>query len=67
MSLLLGQTVTRVTAEYPNVTAEQIAVVFSLMTGSIAMFIGLVRLGILVDLIPGKWCIILFHLHGCFF
>lgn len=67
MSLLLGQTVTRVTAEYPNVTAEQIAVVFSLMTGSIAMFIGLVRLGILVDLIPGKWCIILFHLHGCIF
>lgn len=52
MSLLLGQTVTKVTTEYPDVTAEQIAVAFSLMTGAIAMFIGLVRLGILVDFIP---------------
>lgn len=52
MSLLLGQTVTKVTSEYPDVTAEQIAVAFSIMTGAIAMFIGLVRLGILVDFIP---------------
>lgn len=53
MSLLVGQTVTRITSEDPNITAEQIAVAFSLMTGAIAMFIGLVRLGILVDFIPG--------------
>ncbi|KAI9033722.1 sulfate transporter family-domain-containing protein [Phycomyces nitens] len=52
MSLLVGQTVTRVTTEYPGITAPQVAVVLSLMTGIIAMFIGLVRLGILVDFIP---------------
>lgn len=53
MSLLVGQTITKITAQHPDITAEQIAVAFSLMTGAIAMFIGLVRLGILVDLIPG--------------
>ncbi|KAI8139144.1 sulfate transporter family-domain-containing protein [Fennellomyces sp. T-0311] len=53
MSLLVGQTVTKVTSAHPEVTAEEIAVAFSLLTGSIAMFIGLVRLGILVDFIPG--------------
>ncbi|KAI8060700.1 sulfate transporter family-domain-containing protein [Gongronella butleri] len=52
MSLLVGQTITRVTAANPEITPEQIAVAFSLMTGAIAMFIGLVRLGILVDFIP---------------
>ncbi|KAL0092673.1 sulfate transporter family-domain-containing protein [Phycomyces blakesleeanus] len=52
MSLLVGQTVTRVTTEYPSITGPQVAVVLSLMTGIIAMFIGLVRLGILVDFIP---------------
>jgi high affinity sulfate transporter 1 len=53
MSLLVGQTVTRVAAEYDNITGPQVAVALSLLTGSIAMFIGLVRLGILVDFIPG--------------
>ncbi|KAI8372762.1 sulfate transporter family-domain-containing protein [Radiomyces spectabilis] len=52
MSLLVGQTVTRVTAENPNITGPDIAVALSLFTGIIAMFIGLVRLGILVDFIP---------------
>ncbi|KAI8369704.1 sulfate transporter family-domain-containing protein [Blakeslea trispora] len=53
MSLLVGQTITRITAENPEITGPQIAVVLSLLTGAIAMFIGLVRLGILVDFIPG--------------
>ncbi|KAF7725043.1 hypothetical protein EC973_000450 [Apophysomyces ossiformis] len=53
MSLLLGQTVTRVTTENPNITGPEIAVAMSLFTGIIAMFIGLIRLGILVDFIPG--------------
>jgi sodium-independent sulfate anion transporter 11 len=53
MSLLVGQTVTRITSEYHNITGPQVAVALSLLTGSIAMFIGLVRLGILVDFIPG--------------
>ncbi|KAI7872151.1 sulfate transporter family-domain-containing protein [Spinellus fusiger] len=53
MSLLVGQTVTRVTSDNPNITGPQIAVALSLMAGVIAMFIGLIRLGILVDFIPG--------------
>ncbi|CEP15938.1 hypothetical protein [Parasitella parasitica] len=53
MSLLVGQTVTRITAEYDTISGPQIAVALSLLTGAIAMFIGLVRLGILVDFIPG--------------
>ncbi|KAI8343201.1 sulfate transporter family-domain-containing protein [Chlamydoabsidia padenii] len=52
MSLLVGQTITRVTASSTTITATEIAVTFSLLTGAIAMFIGLARLGILVDFIP---------------
>ena len=54
MSLLLGQTITRMVSQDPSITGPEIAVVMSLLTGVIAMFIGLVRLGILVDFIPGK-------------
>ncbi|KAI9490488.1 sulfate transporter family-domain-containing protein [Zychaea mexicana] len=53
MSLLVGQSVTHVTAQHPEITAQEIAVAFSLICGSIAMFIGVVRLGIIVDFIPG--------------
>jgi sodium-independent sulfate anion transporter 11 len=51
MSLLVGQTVVRVTAsgEY---TGPQVAVILALFGGFITLFIGLVRLGILVDFIP---------------
>ncbi|SAM08448.1 hypothetical protein [Absidia glauca] len=52
MSLLVGQTITRVTSESTTITGPEIAVTFSLLTGGIAMFLGLVRLGILVDFIP---------------
>lgn len=54
MSLLVGQTVTRVVSADPTITGPEIAVALSLFTGIISMFIGLVRLGILVDFIPGK-------------
>ncbi|KAI9473831.1 MAG: sulfate transporter family-domain-containing protein [Benjaminiella poitrasii] len=52
MSLLVGQTVARVTAtgEY---TAPQVATTLALFGGFITLFLGLVRLGILVDFIPG--------------
>ncbi|KAI7868040.1 sulfate transporter family-domain-containing protein [Mucor mucedo] len=52
MSLLVGQTVAKVTAtnEY---TGPQVAVVLALFGGFITLFIGLARLGILVDFIPG--------------
>ncbi|KAG1474920.1 hypothetical protein G6F56_000051 [Rhizopus delemar] len=53
MSLLIGQTITRITNANDNITGPEIAVAMCLLTGAIAMFIGLTRLGILVDFIPG--------------
>lgn len=54
MSLLLGQTIIRSTsAEGSTMTGPDIAVTFSLLAGATILFIGLVRLGILVDFIPG--------------
>ncbi|KAI8364041.1 sulfate transporter family-domain-containing protein [Choanephora cucurbitarum] len=52
MSLLVGQTVARVTAS-GDYTGSQVAVTLALFGGFIALFIGLVRLGILIDFIPG--------------
>ncbi|KAI9496122.1 sulfate transporter family-domain-containing protein [Zychaea mexicana] len=53
MSLLLGQTIIRgTTAEGSTVTGPEIAVTFSVLAGAVILFIGLVRLGILVDFIP---------------
>ncbi|KAI9021652.1 sulfate transporter family-domain-containing protein [Phycomyces nitens] len=52
MSLLVGQTVAHVT-QVSDYTGPQVAVTLALISGVIAVFIGLVRLGILVDFIPG--------------
>ncbi|KAI8979259.1 sulfate transporter family-domain-containing protein [Mycotypha africana] len=52
MSLLMGQTITRMVSSDLSMTGPEIAVVFSLLTGAITTFLGLVRLGILVDFIP---------------
>lgn len=51
MSLLVGQTVSRITltGEY---TGPEVAVILALFGGFITLFIGLARLGILVDFIP---------------
>lgn len=62
MSLLVGQSITHITAINPNITGPEIAVTLSLLTGAIAFFIGLVRLGILVDFIPCKFYIWTRHL-----
>lgn len=52
MSLLVGQTIDKITAS-GNHTAEEVAVAMCLLCGAIAMFIGLARLGIIIDFIPG--------------
>ncbi|CAO3637843.1 unnamed protein product [Cunninghamella echinulata] len=52
MSILVGQTINNITSQHSDITNTEIAVAFSLFTGIIAMFIGLVRLGIIVDFIP---------------
>ncbi|KAI8986046.1 sulfate transporter family-domain-containing protein [Pilobolus umbonatus] len=53
MSLLVGQAVLKAAVTHPNVTPQEIAYALSLITGAIAMAMGLIRLGILVDFIPG--------------
>ncbi|KAI9303755.1 sulfate transporter family-domain-containing protein [Cunninghamella echinulata] len=53
MSLLLGQSITHIQSTYTDISENDIAVTFSLICGVVAMFIGLIRLGILVDFIPG--------------
>ncbi|KAI9314590.1 sulfate transporter family-domain-containing protein [Dichotomocladium elegans] len=52
MSLLVGQTVLKVAASNPNYTGPEVAVAMALFGGIIAIGIGCVRLGILVDFIP---------------
>ncbi|CAO3642348.1 unnamed protein product [Cunninghamella blakesleeana] len=52
MSILVGQTINNITSVHSEISNTEIAVAFSLFTGIIAMFIGLVRLGIIVDFIP---------------
>ncbi|KAI7907534.1 sulfate transporter family-domain-containing protein [Cokeromyces recurvatus] len=52
MSLLVGQTISKVTMT-GDFTGPQVALTLALFGGFIALFLGLVRLGILVDFIPG--------------
>lgn len=66
MSLLVGQTVMRVATPDSGYTGPQVAVAMALFGGIIAIAIGMVRLGILVDFIPGKYSHIeiSFESHG---
>lgn len=52
MSLLIGQTITHLTSSNISYTGPEIASALALFGGIIAVFIGLVRLGIVVDFIP---------------
>ncbi|KAI9319825.1 sulfate transporter family-domain-containing protein [Dichotomocladium elegans] len=53
MSLLLGQMITQSSSQALDITGPAIASTFSLMLGLSILVLGLVRLGILVELIPG--------------
>lgn len=53
MSLLVGQTITRVVTPDSGYTGPQVGVTLALFGGIIAIALGMVRLGILVDFIPG--------------
>ncbi|KAH8160970.1 hypothetical protein CIB48_g7277 [Xylaria polymorpha] len=52
MSSLVGSTVARVTEEHPEFVPEDIARGLSLIAGAVLLFIGLVRLGWIVEFIP---------------
>jgi sodium-independent sulfate anion transporter 11 len=54
MSLLVGQTVTKAIAQNLNITGSEAIAELSLYTGIVAMFLGLVRLVMLVDFISGS-------------
>lgn len=53
VSLLVGTAVANVTAAHPDVAGPQVAVYLSLVAGIILTLIGVARLGILIDFIPG--------------
>jgi sodium-independent sulfate anion transporter 11 len=52
MSTIVGNIVNKVQDEYPDVPAEEIARALALLAGAILLFIGLTRLGFIVELIP---------------
>ncbi|KAI1339892.1 sulfate permease [Xylariaceae sp. FL0016] len=52
MSTLVGRITERVTKEHPEFTAEMVARALALIAGVILLFIGLVRLGWIVEFIP---------------
>ncbi|KAI9300072.1 sulfate transporter N-terminal domain with GLY motif-domain-containing protein [Cunninghamella echinulata] len=52
--LLVGNAIQDVTSLYPDITGPQVAITISLFTGIIMSVIGMIRLGIIVDFIPGK-------------
>ncbi|KAI1264598.1 sulfate permease, partial [Xylariaceae sp. FL1019] len=52
MSTLCGKIVARVTEEHPEFAPEEIARGLSVIAGAVLLFIGLVRLGWLVEFIP---------------
>ncbi|ORZ03338.1 sulfate transporter family-domain-containing protein [Syncephalastrum racemosum] len=52
VSLLVGRSITTVSQAHPDITGPEVAVYLSMLTGMIALAIGMIRLGILVDFIP---------------
>lgn len=54
VSLLISTVVNSVIKVNPGITPSEIAVTVGLFTGIISIAISLLRLGILVDFIPGK-------------
>ncbi|KAI0965815.1 sulfate permease [Xylaria arbuscula] len=52
MSTLVGRIVTRVTGTHPEFAPEEIARALAVISGAVLLFIGLVRLGWLVEFIP---------------
>ena len=52
MSTIVGNVVTRVQDEHPDIEAEEIARAMAVIAGAILLFIGLARLGFIVEFIP---------------
>lgn len=52
MSTIVGNIVTKVQKQHPDIPAEQVARGLSLVAGSVIVFIGLIRLGWIVEFIP---------------
>lgn len=52
MSTIVGNIVIKVQSEYPDIPAEEIARTLSLISGLIVLFIGLARVGWIVEWIP---------------
>ncbi|KAI7850895.1 sulfate transporter family-domain-containing protein, partial [Circinella umbellata] len=53
VSLLMGEAVNVITTEYPDITGPEIGVTLALFAGIVLVVIGIIRLGLIVDFIPG--------------
>ena len=53
VSLLMGETINVITTEYPDITGPEVGVTLALFAGIVLVVIGIVRLGLIVDFIPG--------------
>ncbi|KAI7890402.1 sulfate transporter family-domain-containing protein, partial [Mucor mucedo] len=51
VSLLVGQAISKVTTEHPEISGPEVAVCLSLFAGIVTLLIGLIRIGMLVDFI----------------
>lgn len=51
VSLLVGQAISKVTTQHPEISGPEVAVCLSLFAGIVTLLIGLIRIGILVDFI----------------
>ena len=49
----MGEAVNVITTEYPDITGPEIGVTLALFAGIVLVVIGIVRLGLIVDFIPG--------------
>lgn len=52
MSTIVGNVVLRVQVDYPDIPAEQVARGLAVISGSVLLFLGLTRLGFIVEFIP---------------
>ncbi|GAA5803549.1 hypothetical protein HPULCUR_009031 [Helicostylum pulchrum] len=51
VSLLVGQAISKVTEQHPDISGPEVAACLSLFAGMVTLVIGLIRIGILVDFI----------------
>lgn len=62
----MGRAITNVTTAHPDISGPEVGAYLCVITGLITILLGMIRLGILVDFIPGMSMFSLLHdfIHG---